>query len=61
MEDFQAFALLFLVEGTGGKSESVGTCEKQMQCRFSLSVRSRWANLAGACPACPLPAPKKAI
>ena len=53
MEDFQAFALLFLVEGTGGKSESVGLCEKQMECSFSLSVRFRWASLAGARPACP--------
>ncbi|EEJ52658.1 hypothetical protein HMPREF6123_0076 [Oribacterium sinus F0268] len=26
-----------------------------MQCGFSLSVRSRWANLAGACLFYPLP------
>ena len=37
--------------GQAGESEPVGTCEKQMKCGFSLSVRSRWANLAGACPA----------
>lgn len=39
--------------GQAGESEPVGPCEKQMKCRFSLSVRYR-ASLAGACPACPL-------
>lgn len=55
MEDFPCIHLAFWRgRGQAGQSEPVGTCEKQMQCRFSLSVRSRWANLAGACPACSL-------
>ena len=54
MEGFPCIRLAFWRgRGQAGESEPVGTCEKQMQCRFSLSVRSRWANLAGACPAYP--------
>ena len=52
MEGFPCIRLAFWRgRGQAGESEPVGTCEKQMKCGFSLSVRSRWANLAGACPA----------
>ena len=54
MEGFPCIRLAFWRgRGQAGESEPVGTCEKQMQCRFSLSARYR-ASLAGACPACPL-------